>query len=276
MKTFTFDSVYAGDTSGITRARDAISQKNSFVVGGFAGLNYHGVPYWISIRPAVLHSAGTAGQATSSLVILASSTPLAVPGLDPGWPHLRVATPATCVIDALQLIRTGRAQWYVPAIKGLTDTDIRSIQVIDAARRKCKVSWDELKAAGRYRFNAKELRRLCALSSSGADSPQETLTRLILSDLAPDPVDQLAIFHPSDKEFPLTVADLSWKGIKVAVFYDGEHHLTRQQRNRDSEIRNGLEELGWEYVAITASDLTDPNRLRARVRRAIYRALARG
>jgi hypothetical protein len=54
--------------------------------------------------------------------------------------------------------------------------------------------------------------------------------------------------------FFLLRPDLSWPTLKVAVEYDGQHHLTStRQWERDVERRNDLTAAGWLLITVTAS-----------------------
>lgn len=293
MKTFTFESVCIPSTrplkdhlrirpgaylpaetlvTGVARARCEYLASDALVIGGFAGLNYHGIPYWGDVFPVIAHSNYSLGFVSDNLIRLSRSKVPFETGKDPAFPQLRVASPAVCVIDCLIQLKKGRITWWVPRIEGYELWEIRAIQVIDAARRKCKVTWDELAQAAEQRFSKSDLRRLASKSAAGADSPQETSLRLIAGDLAEGVVLQRAIYDKTVSELPFTYIDLSWKGLKVAVYYDGEDHFDRERRNKDFAIRKKLEDDGWHVVTVTAPEFKYPEQLRKRIQKAIWRS----
>ncbi|MEJ5998372.1 endonuclease domain-containing protein [Corynebacterium sp. H130] len=292
MNTFTFDSIpipvsrgRAGFTridrgvhiptgsplSGVLWARCIWTKSPSVIFGGFVGLTYHYIHFWQDTLPIVGHVLGSKSFNRKLYLQWGRFSGQSIAGLDPCFRDLRVASLPDCVIDCLIQLKKHQVEWDVPPIPGLEPWQVRAVQVIDAARRHRQLTWAELKQAAKHRFCAKQLLALSTSSSDLCDSPRETLLRLLISDLAANPELQHPIFRNPGDEFPFTIIDLAWKDHKVAVYYDGEHHLDRRQRNRDAEIRNHLEELGWVVVAVTAPELRNPERLRRRVKRAIDR-----
>ncbi len=103
------------------------------------------------------------------------------------------------------------------------------------------------------------------LVDAGAESPRETWLRLLLiRNGFPRPQTQIEVRD----EYGWTVGyiDMGWEEIKVGVEYEGAHHLTRDQFNRDVRRLEQLEELGWIIVRVTVLD-TD-GAIVGRVRRA--------
>ena len=60
----------------------------------------------------------------------------------------------------------------------------------------------------------------------------------------------------------LTVADCGWPELKVLLFYDGQHHLERSQRDRDSTISAELRLMGFASLRVTYGMLQDAERLK--------------
>lgn len=77
-------------------------------------------------------------------------------------------------------------------------------------------------------------------------------------------------------------ADLGYRSIRVAIQYDGDHHLTDEQRRRDARRDAEFRAAGWVVVIVTAEDRHDDfARIRARLRslfaaRAAYPSVATG
>jgi len=50
--------------------------------------------------------------------------------------------------------------------------------------------------------------------------------------------------------------DLAWPDVRVAVEYDGRHHITREtQWVADLRRREALEADGWRFIVLTATDI---------------------
>ncbi|MCB0932135.1 MAG: DUF559 domain-containing protein [Mycobacterium sp.] len=113
------------------------------------------------------------------------------------------------------------------------------------------------------------LRRVLELVDGGAESPYESLTRLMLVQAGlPPPQTQVRAVD----EFGFTVAflDMAWPEKRVAVEYDGAHHWTDpRQRRRDIERLAALESLGWIVIRISSDMLRTPAAVVARVRAAL-------
>ncbi|MDU0479167.1 hypothetical protein QVA66_07925 [Staphylococcus chromogenes] len=172
---------------------------------------------------------------------------------------LRLVGTAVAVIDCLRALKSNAASWWVPRIEGFSFQEVRMLQVIDMARTWLGLTKHDLAATAHQRFPARLLRKLWKLSDAGAQSPQETSLRLIVRDLARWE-SQVALFD--DHGNVITTADLADRHRKVALFYDGVHHLSRQQRDYDSFVWQQLRKQGWEVVRITHGQLRNPGHLR--------------
>lgn len=70
----------------------------------------------------------------------------------------------------------------------------------------------------------------------------------------------------------LTVVDLGWAEHRVFLFYDGAHHLQKEQRDHDSEVFALLQRNGGRVFRVTAGNLKDADKvteLRGWVREAL-------
>ncbi|MCB1301595.1 MAG: hypothetical protein M9891_12635 [Austwickia sp.] len=152
---------------------------------------------------------------------------------------LRVSDP---VQVALELARTLR----LPHLVGLFDSIVEEGSVTRA----------DLATA--YDLRPGRLRRFedaLALAVPGVQSLPESLVRvlLVLAGLR-----DFVVQHPVKD--PLTGAtyllDLAFPRWRVAVEYDGKHHLLPEQRAAD-EVRRGRisELLGWRFVVVNAEEL---------------------
>lgn len=148
----------------------------------------------------------------------------------------------------------GRDQrWRVPDLRGiragLSPTFIRQVQVSDAFHQA--VGAQSVGSPARVRgCPPPDADVVLAATDVGAESPPETVMRLLLADLAAGCRSQLPVWG-SDGSL-LTVVDLGWEEPKVSVFYDGEHHLSRDQRDHDSRVLAALQKDGGRVFRVTA------------------------
>lgn len=169
---------------------------------------------------------------------------------------------ATAVIDCLVSIFRGHHEWRVPHIAGLAPAEVQAIEILDLVRTKTGLTREDLFAEAASRTCRRRLKRLWKLSVAGVDSPPETHMRLILRDLA-DWENQTEFFDATGRY--LTAADLYDPVSRLALFYDGEHHLQRSQRDYDSEVGQQLLLQGITPVRITAGQIRNPEQLRSLV-----------
>lgn len=113
------------------------------------------------------------------------------------------------------------------------------------------------------------LRRTLELVDGGAESPYETLTRLVLIRAGlPAPRTQLRVVDETG--FTVAYVDMGWPEHRVAVEYDGAQHWTdARQRRRDIERLAQLEALGWIVIRVSSDMLRTPAAVTERVRLAL-------
>lgn len=69
----------------------------------------------------------------------------------------------------------------------------------------------------------------------------------------PRPETQIPVYDEWDQI--VAVIGMGWRGIKVGVDYEGQHHrLSRRQFDRNVERFEVITELGWQDVRVTAED----------------------
>ncbi|WP_067976330.1 endonuclease domain-containing protein [Mycolicibacter icosiumassiliensis] len=117
------------------------------------------------------------------------------------------------------------------------------------------------------------LRRILPLVDAGAESHQESRTRLALIDAGlPRPETQIVVYD----EYGGFVArvDMGYRELKVGIEYDGPQHWTDpKQRQRDIDRQVALAEQGWLIIRVSAELLRYRKAtLIARVADAMYAA----
>ena len=89
----------------------------------------------------------------------------------------------------------------------------------------------------------------------GSDSAPESLLRLAMADAGlPEPDLQLAL-RPGDAVSP--TADLGYRHRRLAIQYDGEHHLLDAQILSDRRRDKAFESVGWTVLILNKDDLAD-------------------
>lgn len=89
----------------------------------------------------------------------------------------------------------------------------------------------------------------------GADSAPESLLRLAMLDAnLPEPDLQIAL-RPADAASP--TADLGYRRRRLAIQYDGDHHLLEAQRLSDRRRDKAFESAGWTVLVFTKGDAVD-------------------
>jgi len=96
------------------------------------------------------------------------------------------------------------------------------------------------------------LRRVLPLVDGGAESPQETRTRLALIGAGlPKPTTQIVV-RDEYGEFVARI-DMGYEDLRVGIEYDGSQHWTNaEQRDRDIDRYTALLDLGWVIVRVSS------------------------
>lgn len=118
-----------------------------------------------------------------------------------------------------------------------------------------------------------QLREVLALADDGAESPQETRTRLLLTGAGLRPRrTQIDVFNPFGDH--VRRIDMGWPTWKVGVEYDGEQHWTDPViRARDIDQQAELQALAWRIIRVSAEILRyRPNTIVDRTRNALRAA----
>lgn len=146
------------------------------------------------------------------------------------------------------------------------------VQRVDALMNATQLAVCDIRAVAEQHAGARGLVRLrttIALVDGGAESPYESLTRLLLvrSGLPP-PTTQIQVTDG----YGGTAAylDMGWPEFRVAVEYDGAQHWTdARQRRRDIERIAAVEALGWLIIRVSSDMLRTPAVVVERARAAL-------
>jgi hypothetical protein len=131
---------------------------------------------------------------------------------------------------------------------------IQAIQRLDALANATRVTVEDVEAIAPAHAGVRGLRRLrrvLPLMDGGAESPQETDARLAVIDAGlPAPTTQHVV-RGRYGEFVARV-DMAYKGVKVAIEYDGPQHWTDPMvRQRDIDKGYELNDLGWAVIRVS-------------------------
>jgi hypothetical protein len=131
---------------------------------------------------------------------------------------------------------------------------LKAVQHLDALARATGLKAEHVLPLADQYAGARGVRRLketLDLMDAGAESPQETRTRLVLMDGGfPRPTTQIPVPNDAGSTFYL---DMGWEDIMVAVEYDGEHHRSDpDQYARDIARLEELQRRGWIVIRVIA------------------------
>jgi hypothetical protein len=141
---------------------------------------------------------------------------------------------------------------------------------VDALANATGLKPDDIERVAENRPGARgmmQLRRVLELMDGGAESPQETRTRLLLIAAGfPKPQTQIVVVDEYG-EFVGRV-DMGWQEWKIAVEYDGPQHWTDpDQHARDIDRLAKLAAHGWVIIRVSRDHLRyRPHVFLARVR----------
>lgn len=146
----------------------------------------------------------------------------------------------------------------VPDLVCMGDELVRIPRFALEGRREPFATLDELRLMVSRHPNLQGIVRARAaldLMRVGADSGPETLLRLAMCDAGlPEPELQLPL-RPESPGSP--TADLGYRRRRLAVQYDGGHHLLPDQMVSDRRRDRAFESAGWTVLVLTKDDLAD-------------------
>jgi restriction endonuclease-like protein len=170
-----------------------------------------------------------------------------------------VTSPARTAFDLGRRPGLQTAVVHFDALARATGVTVNDVQMVTHAHRGAR--------------GIKQLRRVLLLADAGAESPQETRTRLLLiAGGLPKPQSQIVVLH----EWGAVLAriDMGWEEWRVGVEYDGAQHWTDSRvRANDIDRAAELERRGWRIIRVSAELLRKrPDIVLARVREALCAA----
>ena len=177
-----------------------------------------------------------------------------------------------CTANGVPATTPARTAFDLGRQRGRTTAVIR----LDALMQATNLKPIEVEALVERRRGARgivQLREAIALSDLGAESPQETRTRLVLTDAGMRPKrTQIEVFDRFG-EFVHRI-DMGWDDWLVGVEYDGAQHWTDPAiRSHDIDTQAQLEAMGWRIIRVSADMLRyRPNTIVARTRAALSAA----
>lgn len=154
---------------------------------------------------------------------------------------LPVTTAARTAFDLGRRLDLRAGVQRIDALMNATDLKVVDVAAVAAAHRGAR--------------GVRRLQRILALVDGGAESPYESLTRLLVVHAGfPRPQTQIPVYD-DDGRFVARI-DLGWREYRVGVDFDGAHHWTdAKQRERDAERYNALAALGWTDIRVTSRTL---------------------
>ena len=171
-----------------------------------------------------------------------------------------VTTPARTAFDLGRRLDLQAGVQRIDALMNATDVKVAEVEAVLAGHRGMR--------------GVRQLRETLLLVDGGAESPYESLTRLLLVQAGfPRPQTQIRVVD----EYGCVVAriDMGWPEYLVGVDFEGAHHWTdSRQRSKDAERFTRIPELGWTDFKLTSGMLHHhPQRFLDRVGAAL---IARG
>ena len=173
--------------------------------------------------------------------LIAVHTDTLLPGETFTKSDLPVTVPARTAFDIGRRLGLEDGVQLIDALMNATDVKVNEIEAVIARHPGVR--------------GTRQLRQTLELVDGGAESPYESLTRLLLIQAGfPRPQTQI----PVSDEYGFVIAriDMGWAKWRVGVDFEGAHHWTDpRQRNWDVERYARLPELGWIDIRLTSGML---------------------
>jgi hypothetical protein len=174
------------------------------------------------------------------------------------------------ILNGIPVTSPSRTAFDLGRRPGLQTAVIR----VDALARATGVTVEAVNAVLDVHRGARgvnQLRRVLPLVDAGAESPQETRTRLLVIAAGfPRPQTQIEVLN--DWGRVLARIDMGWPEVKVGIEYDGSQHWTNSRvRTNDIDRTVELQRRGWILIRVSADLLRyRPDVVISRVRDALH------
>jgi hypothetical protein len=171
-----------------------------------------------------------------------------------------VAVGETLYIDGAALTTPARTAFDIGRRHDLE----AGVQRIDALMNATDVKVTDIEAVAALHPGVRgltQLRHTLELVDSGAESPWESLTRLLfVLNGFPPPQTQIPVLD--DYGVLIAIIDMGWRDYLIGVDFGGAHHWTDpRQRHWDAERFTRLPELGWQDFKVTSRMVLHGSRL---------------
>lgn len=156
-----------------------------------------------------------------------------------------------CVLQGIAATTPARTAFDLSRVKGLTLAVVR-VDALANATALASSQVDELAARRPGARGIVQLRRVLDLMDGGAESPQETRTRLLLVRAGlPKPTTQVVV--SDDYGVPFARIDMAYEDYLVGIEYDGPQHWTNPaRRTADIEKYANLADRGWRIIRVNS------------------------
>lgn len=164
------------------------------------------------------------------------------------WQGMRLAHPLRVAVDLKDQLR-------MPEMVVLLDQLLREPRAGLEVRREpwaTPAALEECLDQQRGARGINVLRQAARLARVGADSPAETRLRLaIVRGGLPEPELQIRL-NPFD--YRSRQGDMGYRGRKIVLQYEGEHHFTAEQQAADQRRNAAFEVEGWTVILANRMD----------------------
>jgi len=153
---------------------------------------------------------------------------------------MTATTPARTAFDLGRRLELADGLQRVDALMNATDMKVADVEAVIATHPGAR--------------GLVQLRQTLEFADGGAESPYESLTRLLLIEAGfPRPQTQIRVLGWDGFVWRI---DLGWPEFRVGVDFDGAHHWSdSKQRSRDTVRYWQLPQLGWVDIRLTSGIL---------------------
>jgi len=158
----------------------------------------------------------------------------------------------SCVVGGIPVTTPARTAFDLGRRKGLTAAVIR----LDALANVAEFTPEVVRSVAEHHPGARgivQLRHVIDLMDGGAESPQETRTRLLLIRSGLRKPETQIVVHDRFG-YPFARVDMGWAAWRVGVEFDGAQHWTDPaQRTADIDRYAELAARGWIIIRVSSN-----------------------